>query len=173
MELLKQSVDRRRDLVRRYHYIGLSIFQILERLDGHKYPLFPVTADYDEKYGVIASDVAIIKKKDLESINVTEFDAQEQHALYIARQTFLYNLSLEDGNLALASSLSKDIARGYGISTDEAIVLKGDLMSMLRNAQQTATRKLEERKIIDVTPQEAIPDALATKVQADAIFHKR
>ena len=171
MELLKESVDRRRDLVRRYHYVGLSIAQILERLDGHKYPLFSMTADYDDKYSTIASDIGVIKKEAMEAINITEFDAQEQHAHYLMRQTFLYNLSLEDGNLALASSLSKDIARGYGISTDEAIVLKGDLLSLLKGAQQTAARKLEERKTIDVTPREAIPDAV--KPQADIIFNKR
>lgn len=171
MELSKQSVDRRRDIVRRYHYVGFSVLQILERLEDHKYPLFPLTADYDSKYSVIASDIAIIKKEDLEKINITEFDAQEQHAHYLARQTFLYNLSLEDGNLALASSLSKDIARGYGIITDEPVVVRTDLMSLLKNAQAGAQKKLQERKVIDVTPQETIPDAI--RPQADAIFHKR
>lgn len=107
----------------------------------------------------------------MDDIAIDEFDFKQQHALYIDRQKFLYNQALQDGNLALAGNFSKDIARAYGVQTDEAIVVKGDFLSMMKGAKEQALRKLAERKVIDVTP-ETMPIEVV-KPAADVIFHKR
>ena len=168
--LPKQAVNRRRDIVRHLFHTGLSISLILERFESQDFDLlFPPLADYDDRYSLIAADIAAIKKESLEAVNITAFDVQEQHALYIDRQQFLYRQALADGNLALARVISQDIAKSYGIQVDEPIEVRGDLLSMLRGAQQAAARKIEERKAIDVTPLEVMPD----KPAADAIFVKR
>lgn len=173
MELLKslpkQSIDRRRDLIRHLFYTGLSVPLILERLEKHEF-LFPITADYDEKYAIAASDIAAIKKEAIAAIAIDEFDIKEQHALYIDRQKFLYHLALQDGNLPLASTLSKDIGKAYGVRTDEPIVIQGNLLDLLKGMQGSPQKKLEEQKVIDVTP-EVMPD-VPVRVRADAIFHK-
>lgn len=170
MELLKQSADRRRDLIRHLYYTGLSVSLILERLNKHD-SLFPITADYDERYSIVASDIAKIRKEAIEAVNIDEYEIKEKHAEYIIRQEFLYHLAIQDGNLALARVISLDLGRAFGVEVDEVMTVKTDLLGLLRNAQAGAAKKLQERKAIDVTPQETIPDAI--RPQADAIFHKR
>lgn len=152
----KQIIDRRRELVRHLHYSGLSIPLILERLEKHD-TLFTLTSSYDDRYQQIHHDIEVIKKEAMDVINIDAFDAKEQHALYIDRQKYLYHLALQDGNIALASTISKDIAKSYGVQTDEPIIVAADIMTLMKKAQQDATKKLEEKKAIDITPPVAKP----------------
>lgn len=168
--LSKEIIDKRQEMVRHLHYTGIKIPLILQRLSDHL-SLFPPAADYDERFCIIASDVATINKQAMDDIAIDEFDFKQQHASYIDRQKFLYNQALQDGNLALAGNFSKDIARAYGVQTDEAIVVKGDFLSIMKGAKEQALRKLADRKVIDVTP-ETMPIEIV-KPAADAIFHKR
>lgn len=168
-ELTRQNIERRRDIVRRHYYTGLSVSLILERLEDMD-ALFPPGADYDERYSIIANDIAAIKKGAMEAISIAEFDAQQKHAEYVDRMNFLYHAAIQDGNIALAAQLSKSIAQAYGVTTDEPVVVRGDFLSTMMSLKQSAQRKLEERKVIDVT-HEVIP-AEIVKPAADVILNK-
>lgn len=168
-ELPQQIIHRRREMVRHLHYTGLSVPLILERLEKHDF-LFPLVADYDEKYSMVATDIAAIKKAAMEAIAIDEFDIKQQHALYIDRANFLYYQALQDGNLSLAGNFSKDIARAYGVQTDEPIIVQGDMLNLLKGAQVQAQKRLQERKAIDVTP-EKLPDVV--RPQSEVILNKR
>lgn len=120
----------------------------------------------------MTSDIVKIRKEAIEAVNIDEYEIKEKHAEYIIRQEFLYHLAIQDGNLALARVISLDLGRAFGVEVDEVVTVKTDLLGLLRSAQAGAAKKLQERKMIDVTPQDATLE-IPAKVPADAIFVKR
>jgi len=141
----------RQDLVQHYWRLGLSIPEMMQRLEIEG--LLATTQTYAAQYAIVSRLLKTVKHEAAKSYTVTPEDNRQAWREYVDRQTFLYYQAVQSGDLALAGELSKDLARAHGINTDEPIVIKTDLMTMLKNAQEQARKKLEARRsIIDVTP---------------------
>lgn len=171
----KIIVDRRRDLVRHLHGIGLSVLQIIERIEGH-FELFPSTATYKQKRSIIDNDIIEIRNKVMADIAIDTFDAKEKHAEYVEQQKFLYYKAVQDGDYTLAERVSKNIAKAYGINTEEPIVIKSDILTVLSRAREDFKKRkeIEETKAIDVTPEASeTREEVPIRLPADAILTKR
>lgn len=134
----------RKELVRAYHHQGLSVTDMLRRLDGNG--LFSPTQRYNARYSLVARLLRSTQKEDAKRYRVLQDEAGRALVEYIGRQSFLYQKAVEDGNWALARDLSKDIARAHGVPTEEPIRVETDLLSQLQAAFQVGMKKVTEER---------------------------
>lgn len=146
----------RREVITRLFYAGKKIQEIIVVLDRRK-ALEAYT--FHEKIRFVKNEINSIKNRDRSSLLQLRKDADQAFAEYVGRQHFLYGLAVENRDIPNAMQLSKDIARAYGIRTDQPIEVKTDLGEMLRQASMARrpeppkAEKVEEpRRAIALLP---------------------
>lgn len=147
-ELGIERTRERIELVRLYTRIGLREEQIIQRLTIGDY-LNPIW-EYGKCLKVIRKDIKYVKREDQRRFNQLQEDAKIALAEYIFRQVAIFEKSIEDGNLTLASTTSKDIARAYGLATEEPVVIKGDIISQMKAAFSAAQQKIDQRRSLPI-----------------------
>lgn len=151
---MKEELDRRREIVRCYYYSGLTPEEMVKRLSDSEADIFPPTLRYKQRLSAIKHDIKAIQQQNYQQYLVTFNDAQISHAEYVARQTYLYQQAVESRHYALARDLSKDIAKAYGVQTEEPIRVQSDLAEIMRQAmlEGKKRRQVPSSDPIDVTP---------------------
>lgn len=170
----EEIVDRRREIVRHWYMMQTAVPVIIERLSDHDdFALLDPTLRYREKVKVIQDDILAIRRDIGSAINVAEIDAKEAHAVYIARTEYHYGLALQAGNIELAQKLNKDSAKAKGVQTEEPIVIKGDILEIMREAsaraQRIAQEEVDKQNTIDVTPQQQLPEPEVSLVESPQV----
>lgn len=133
------SVEERRELVRGYHRQGLSPAAIISRLDAKQY--FPTTKTYSAKRNLIREDLRFIAAEDRRRYAHTLDEINAALIAYVGRTEHLYGKAVENGEIDLARQLSKDLARAYGVQTDEPVKVELDMASLMKDAFLSAQAK--------------------------------
>jgi hypothetical protein len=134
----------KRELVKNYHRRGFSIPRMIENLDRNG--LFSAAQSYGARYSSVLRVLHSIKKEDAQRFHALRDDAECALHEYIARQEYLYMKAVENGNYELAAKLSKDIARGHGVVTEEPVRVETDILVQMGQAFAMAEKKMLERK---------------------------
>lgn len=150
----------RLDLVKTLHYQGKSIVEIVDALEEQQ--LLSSSISASSKYRLVQRCLRKIRKEDLDRFHVTRDASDAALSEYIGRQTVLFELAVQSRQLETARGLSKDLARAFGVPTEEAIKVDGDLLTLLRaatntnrerrKAQELASSPREDGNVIDITP---------------------
>ena len=144
------------EIVRLMSRAGMDAVKICARLD--KFDFFPDDMPYQKQMEVVAGDIRKVKREDKGRFDALREDSQAAWAEYVGRQMALFEKCMDDGDHALATQVSKDIARAYGIDTNEPIKIEGDLVSLMRAATQKALEKRNANTFSLPPPQERMPN---------------
>lgn len=140
-----ERIAERWELVKLYYRSGVSEDQIAKILTDGEY--FPPSWDYRHKIIILRRDIKRIVKNDEQRFARIQQDGQLALIEYISRQELLYQKAMEDRDYGLARELSKDVAKAYGVPTEEPIRLEGDFLSQMKAAFQVGMQKrLEQSK---------------------------
>lgn len=137
----------RKDLVKAYLRQGLSVPEMVKRLDQHG--LFDQTQGYNARYSVVARLLRAVQKQDRRRFHVLQEDADRALIEYIERQHFLYARAVADGSYELARRLSQDIAKAHGVPTEEPIKIETDILSQMQAAFAQGEKRLAERRMLE------------------------
>src|SRR5262245_8527794 len=141
----------RKDLVRNYGRLGLSIPIIIRRLDEQGF--FSPTQSYNARYSIVVRLLRSVKREDAKSYRVTQEDSNQARAEYLDRANYLYSQAIQLGDLRLAHDISMSIARAHGINTKEPIKVETNFYEVMLQASQMARANAALRKpSIEVTP---------------------
>jgi hypothetical protein len=134
----------RKDLVKTYLRQGVSIPEMLTRLDQNG--LFSPTQSYNARYSLVVRLCRSIRKEDSARYRVLRNDAERALVEYIARLEFLYAKAVENGDYKLARDISKDLAHAYGVQTEEPVRVETDMLVEMVDSFPHAEKKLEQWK---------------------------
>lgn len=143
------------EIVRIMSRAGMDAVKICARLD--KFGFFPDRLNYRQQLDVVLADMRKVKKEDKGRFDALREDSQSAWSEYVGRQMALFEKCMDDGDHALASQVSKDIARAYGIDTNEPIKIEGDLVSLMRAATQKALEKRNANSL--PSPEQSFPNS--------------
>lgn len=134
----------RKELVRAYYRQGLSVPDIIRRLDQNT--LFSPHQTYNARYSAVLRLRRSVQREDSRRFRALQQDSEQALTQYIARQEYLYMKAVENGNYELAAKLSKDIARAFGVPTEEPIKIETDILTQMGAAFAMAEKKMAERR---------------------------
>lgn len=154
-----ERTAERRELVRLWVRSGAHEDRIIQILVDGGY--IPPTWEYKGKRALVRSDIRKVQSEDTTKFQSLKLDAEKAWQEYVARQSMLFEKAMEEGNVAVASSISKDIARAYGIPTDEPIRVETNLLDQMKEAIQMGAKRLLEQKQRSIPP-----PAIEVKVNA-------
>ena len=146
----KDRLIERRALVRLLVRAGSDNVTIAKRLLEANY--LPATWTLDKQVQFIHRDITAVRKEDTTRFTVVYQEASTALHEYIARQEYLYAKAVENGNYELAAKLSKDIARGHGVVTEEPVRVETDILKQMGDAFAMAERKMLEHKQKSLPP---------------------
>lgn len=134
----------RKELIRTYHRQGLPVAEMVRRLD--QTGLFLSTQGYNARYSVVLRLLRAVQREDSRRFRILQEDSERALIEYVERQSFLYCKAIECGDYRLARDLSKDIARGHGVVTEEPVRVETDILVQMGQAFAMAEKKMLERK---------------------------
>jgi len=147
----------RKDLLKNYLRQGLSVPEMMDRLD--RQGLFAPTQGYGARYSLVSRLLRSIRKEDSRRFRVLQEDSERALIEYIERQSFLYRKVVEDGNYELAAKLSKDIAKAHGVVTEEPVRVETDILVQMGQAFALGEKKMQERRVALNSPVPALDTA--------------
>lgn len=134
--------DLRRDLVRQYRARGLSIMEILNRMDSGGF--FGPTLTVPQKRKIVQVDMEYLQHQERSALIGLLQDAEQAQAEYVGRCQFLYAKAVEENHIGMAHAVSRDWAKVVGVQVDEPQRGGGDLIALLTQASATALDKRRE-----------------------------
>ncbi len=134
--------DLRRDLIRQYLARGLSLFEIMGRMDSSS--AFGRTLTILQKRKIIRADIAYIRQMERKALVGLLQDNEQAQAEYIARCQLLYSKAVDESQLGMAHTISRDWAKVVGVQVDEPQRGGADLITLLTQASVAALDKRRE-----------------------------
>lgn len=155
--------ELRRDLIRQYRARGLSLFEILTRMDSRDF--FGPTLTVSQKRKIIQADIAYLQQQERESLSDLLRDNERAVGEYVTRCQLLYGKAVEDNSIGMAHNISRDWAKVVGVQVDEPQRGGGDLIALLTQASAMALEKRQDfspQRVIEAqvveTPTESTPE---------------
>lgn len=152
----------RRALVRLLVQAGNDPVSIAKKLLAANY--LPDTWPLEKQVRFIHADILAVRKEDTTRFTVTYQEASAALYQYISRQEYLYAKAVENGDYRLAADLSKDIARGHGVVTEEPVRVETDILKQMGEAFAMAERKMVEHKQKSLPPPSSPGQALEPEI---------
>ena len=140
----KDRTIERRALVRLLVRAGADDVAIARKLLAANY--LPATWTLDKQVKFLHRDITAVRREDTTRFTVVYQEASTALYEYIARQEYLYAKAVENGSYELAAKLSKDIARGHGVVTEEPVRVETDILQQFGDAFALAEKKMLEHQ---------------------------
>ena len=158
-------IAKRRTLIRMFHYLGTKTDDIVTELE--KEGFLNEAKTWSAKRQLVKRDIEVIRLEDAEHVQSVQQSADVALREYIERQTMIFKDAYLRRDYQAASSASRDIAKAHGLETERPIKQEEDLLTLLKNAELTANKKIGLPSDPDTTVM--LPPVLESVTEAEIV----